>query len=237
MSIALVQEVGGKTTSGGSTTKTITISTPAAGNLLVLMFTPYLAPITVSSVTGGGVTWVLAGTCTNGTLVSRCYYGVNSSGSGTTISVTISNTYVPLHYNISEWSGTDTAPVFDPSISTNSGASGTASSSSVTPTAGKEVLLLALGSTDGSLTNSPTGSFTALTRDASSGSNGYAYRIVASASGSYQTTWANPFTYAWATFIVGFDAAGGGGGGGGPFPFFTSRTMVGGMLLPRGGAI
>lgn len=212
-----VQQTAGKTSAGGSATKTISISTPASGGHLVLLINrPHT--ISISGVTGGGVTWASGGSVseTSSQQAYEIWYGSGSSGSGSTISVTISNTYAVIEYNFSEWSGVDTTPVLDPSVSSNTGTSSTITSSSVTPTAGKEVLLLSIGGLNGggAATDSPTGSFTALTRSGTFTYGAYAYRVVASASGSYQTTWAASVGYRpWATLIVGFDAAAGGGGG------------------------
>ncbi len=210
MSIALVQQVAGQP--GNGSPKSITIATPGAGNALRLMITrPFATSIT--GITGGGVTWSRLGSVvnnSNSTWSVEIWGGDNSSGSGTTISVSVGNNYTTFDYNFSEWSGLDTTPVADPSPSGNTSTSSTAATSSVTPTAGKEVLLLACTRFAAIVTNSPSGGFTALTRTVTS--EGYAYQIVASASGSYSTTWALNVGYnPWATIIAGWDAAGGGG--------------------------
>jgi hypothetical protein len=168
-------------------------------------------------VTGGGVTWTQLATVQNsdGTDVVYLFGGDNSSGSGTTISVTIGNAYHVMEVNISEWSGLDTTPVTDPAPSTNTGTSATITTATVTPTAGKNVLLLAVGGTgSGTTTDSPSGGFTALTRSGTATSCAFAYQVIASASGSYSTTWPHGVSYhKWATIIAGWDAAAGGGGG------------------------
>lgn len=217
MSIALVNQVAAKTVAGGSATKNVAISAPGAGNALRLMIVRDPAT-TISSVTGGGVTWTRLSTVTDTVATITCdlYGGDNSSGSGTTVAITISNTYSTLEVNVSEWSGLGTAPVTDPAPSTNTGTSSTLTTAAVTPTAGKNLLLLACGAIlngTHTVTNTPSGGFTALTRSATANYLAFAYQIVASASGSYQTTWPISVSYsAWAAIIAGWDAAAGGGG-------------------------
>src|SRR5690349_13300335 len=214
ISTSPIQEVAGKTTSGGSATKDITISTPGAGNSLRLLITSQ-NNITISSVTGGGVTWALTQeyhAAPNNTNI-WIYEGDNSSGSGTTVGVTISNTYATVNYNVTEWSGVDPTPVADPAGTTNNGTSATSTTASATPTAGKNVLLLAVSHCPGpTTTNAPSG-WTALSRDASATDTGYGYLVVASASGSYSTTFGlSASYYPWGNIIEGWDGASGGGG-------------------------
>lgn len=215
MTIALVQQVAVKTALGGAAGKTVTIATPGAGNALRLLVGRATTTV-VNSVTGGGVTWSLLATIdnSNSSHSTELWGGDNSSGSGTTITITLANTYTQVEVNVSEWSGLDTTPVQDPAPGTNTGTSNTATTDTVTPTAGKEVLLLASAVHAATLTDSPSGGFTALTRSATATGYGFAYQIVASASGNYLTTWGLSAAYnPWATIIAGWDAAGGGGGG------------------------
>lgn len=220
MAITKVQDIGTRLTLGGSTSKTITISAPAAGSLLMLMITHY-GSNSVTSVSGGGVTWTKVSNVTTSDSVytAELWTGPNSSGSGTTITIVVSNTYDPYQTNFAEWSGLDTAPVADPSPSTNTGTSATTSTSSVTPTAGKDVLLVACGVSTNDLANTPSGSFSALAASATAlgglgnGNSVFAYRLVTGASGSYSTSWTGSVGYrTWSTIIAGWDAAAGGGG-------------------------
>lgn len=218
MAIAQVQDIGTQLTVGGSTTKTIAISAPASGSMLTLFIVRPNAS-SISSVSGGGVTWSSVGSVSDGIATIELWMGPNSSGSGTTISIVVSNSYSSYETHFGEWSGIDASPVADPANSTNTGTSTTASTSSVTPTAGKEVVLIAAGFSTNDLADSPTGSFTALTRSGTAGggigagNSVFAYRIVGSASGSYSTSWTGSAGYrAWATIIAGWDAAAGGGG-------------------------
>lgn len=205
-----IQQVAAKSTAGGSATKTFTIAAPAAGNALRLMISSD-SLITISGVTGGGVTWTQLAVVTNSSSSHRVWLfgGDNSSGAGTTISVTISDAYRTFECNISEWSGLDTTPVQDPAPSTNTGTSNTVTTSSVTPAAGKEVLLLAVGGEQiNTVTNTPSGGFTALSRSGTATKQAFAYLVVASASGSYGTTWPAAVAYGtWATIIAGWDGA------------------------------
>jgi hypothetical protein len=217
MSIALVQEVSSYTANGGPAGKTITIAAPGAGNALRLMLRR-VPTLSISSVTGGGVTWTQLASVTNSnsSMATELWGGDNSSGSGTTITVTVSDTYGGrVDVNVSEWSGMPATRSPSPAPSTNTGTSATLTTSSVTPTASNEVLLLAVGvATNGTVTNTPSGGFTALSRAGVTTFEGFGYRIVPAASGSYSTTWANSVAYwPWATIIAGWDGAGGGGGG------------------------
>lgn len=231
MSITLVQQVAAKSVSGGSATKTFTIAAPAAGSALRLLISSDNL-FTISSVTGGGVTWTQLSVADNTTASHRIWMfgGDNSSGSGTTISVTISNTYNTFECNISEWSGLDTTPVADPSPGSSTGTSNTLSTATATPTAGKEVLLLAVGGEQSNtVTNTPSGSFTALSRSGTATKQGFAYRIVASASGSYSTTWPAAVSYGtWVTLIAGWDGAAAAGG-------HPAVARMGGVGFAHGG--
>jgi hypothetical protein len=211
MSIALVQQVPTYTAFGGSADKTITITVPSAGNALRLQL-GCSSSQTINSVSGGGVTWSQVATQSEltGGIKTEIWAGDNSSGSGTTITINVSNTYSRVDAVFTEWSGMPTTPVADGGPTGNTGRSVTASTASITPTAGKEVLILATAQGSGAVTNAgPTGGFTALTLAGSnSGLVGFAYQIVGSASGSYSTSWtvAHSYDY-WATLIAGWDGA------------------------------
>lgn len=215
ISASPVQQVAGVTISGGSATKNITIAAPAAGNALRLLATSANVA-SISSVTGGGVTWALEAEYHDvpNSIHAYIYRGENSSGSGTSVGVTIPNTYATFEYNVSEWSGLDVTPVPDPAGATNNAASSTATTPTMSPTAGKEVLLMGVAFSNGTVTNSPSGGWTALNRSGSATSVGFGYLVVASASGSYSTTWANAPGYSrWATVAAGWDGAAAAAGG------------------------
>ncbi|HUR55797.1 MAG TPA: SGNH/GDSL hydrolase family protein [Gemmataceae bacterium] len=212
-----VQQVVGKTASGGSTTKNITIAAPGVGASLILRCYRGTGT-TISGITGGGVTWAQVAVVedSSNTIGVEVWAGHGSSGSGTTVAVTLGSAYSQISYNVTEHSGVDSTPILDPSASTNTGTSGTDSTSSVTPTASQEVLLLAVGGVrSAALTDTPTGSFTANTRPGTGHLGApvefaFAYRIVASTSGAYGTSWPSSVGYQpWCSIIVGFRAGSG----------------------------
>ncbi len=211
MSIALAHQTFAKTVSGGSATKTITIPTPAAGNTLVLM-SQAVGGQTIVSVSGGGVTWSNVAVLTQLSGASgEIWIGANSSGSGTTISVTVSATYSNFDVSISEWSGMPATLTADGG-SQASTANPTNVTPSVTPTAGKAVLLLAtIVSYTGTETAGPSGGFTALDTTGGTGYAYFAYQVVASASGNYQCGWTASRSYSSAPAgLYAFDGSSGG---------------------------
>jgi len=195
MAIAKVQEVFSYSASGGSADKTVTIATPGAGNTLVLL-TNSTNGATVSSVSGGGVTWEYVVTSTNaaGDKV-ELWIGPNSSGSGTTITVTVSNTYARFDLSVTEWSGMPTTSVEDGGSEADT-TSPDITTPSITPTAGQAVLLLAFANVyTTTVSAGPTGGFTAIPTTGGSGFGDFAYQIVESASGSYQAGWTTAAGY------------------------------------------
>ena len=213
MSISIVQQVPKHLATGGSPNKTITIATPGAGNTLFLALTN-VATFAATGVTGGGVTWskVVSVTDAVGGEICELWAGANSSGSGTTITVTYSSAYMGASdATVVEVSGMPSTLTIDPaSGATNTGQSGTASTASITPTAGNSLIIFAVASTSAgttTITNTPSGGFTALTLPTGAFvSTGWGYSIVPSATGSYSTTFPATPSYAhWATVIAGFD--------------------------------
>lgn len=236
MSIALVQQKFSYTASGGSSSKVITLdSAPTAGSTLVLMIKND-AGQTVTSVSGGGVTWARHTTLTSSVPTkTEIWLGPNSSGSGTAITVVVSNTYQRYSASVSEWSGMPTTTTADGGSAADS-ANPSPTTPSVSPTGGTPVLLLAVavGVSGRSLTAGPTGGFTALdvTGGPPTADRSLAYQIVASASGSYQAGWTNSAGYG--NTMAGLYAftgdTGGGGGGGQP-----AVKRMGGVAYAHGG--
>lgn len=189
MAIAKVQEVSSYTASGGSTGKTLTISTPGAGNTLAI-WGGNIDGASISSISGGGVTWTRQATF-NGI---ELWTGPNSSGSGTTITVTVSNTYARFNVNFTEWSGM-------PSTLTADGGSNASTSNpsnttpSVTPTGSPVLLLAGIITSTAGWSAGPTGGFTNLPVTGGSARIKFAYQIAGPASGSYQAGWTNVVSY------------------------------------------
>lgn len=203
MAIALVQEAFSMAYSGS-----ISISTPAAGStLLMLHFTTGAG---ISAVSGGGVTWSFIG---SGSGLSF-WAGANSTGSGSTVSVTKANYYGANEYWVSEFSGMATTLTLDAS-GEQSGTNPTNQTPSVTPTAGQAMLLIAASSSyPYGVGNVSGGGFTAFGRSGASGNATCAYQIADPTSGSYQCSWSAFNGYG--TNYTGLYVFAGGGGGGQP---------------------
>jgi hypothetical protein len=222
MSIALVHETSLKLPNGGSATKTITIPATTAGNALRLLLAS-IGTAGVLSVSGGGVTWTkLSSTASGGGSIIELWGGDNSSGGSTSVSATFASAYpgANIIVKVSEWSSMPTTAVPDggPSTAASSATPASPSTPSVTPTAGKNVLLLAaLQAYTQTVTAGPTGGFTGLTiPTGDAGNSRFAYQLVASASGSYAAGWTCSASYGGrALLIAGWDGTTGGGGGGG----------------------
>lgn len=238
--IALVNQTPKFLSTGGSATKTITIPAPSAGNALFLLVRESSGHPIVS-VSGGGVTWsnIAISSNSSGSTACEIWAGPNSSGSGTTVSITYASAYTGgTDATVVEISGLGSALTLDPATGlTSSGRTASAATPSITPTSGDSQIQFTIAGSNGTITNSPTGGFTALTIDSGgSGLVGWGYQIVSSASGSYSSTFtvAHSYDY-WATIIAAFDGSGGSPPAGGPFPHYTRRRMSGGMIEMVGG--
>lgn len=212
MSITIANQTPVLIPSSGGTTKTVTIPAPTAGNTLVLL-ARFDGSASITAVSGSGATWSQVATANSGAQVEM-WLGVNC-GTSTTISVTFNAGYIgSVDLTVVEVSGMPATATLDPATpGTNTGRSATATTSALTPTTGHALILFVVAGTDSTLTNSPSGSFVALTKAAGNSSKvAWAYQIVSSASGSYSTTFPDTPSYAfWATIIAGFDGASGGG--------------------------
>lgn len=220
MAITKVQEVFSYLTSGGSVNKTFTIAAPAAGSSLFL-FTQSVSGELIVGVSGGGVTWTQIAVITAASGASgELWAGANSSGSGTTITVTTTNVYSGrIDAGFSEYAG------MPATLTADGGSNATTNNPnnvtpSVTPTAGTPTLLLAADLTyNHTVSAGPTGGFTALSTTGGSGYAYYAYQIVASASGAYQAGWTNSAGYsASRAGLYAFSGSGGGGTKAPPWP-------------------
>lgn len=173
----------------GSSSGSITITAPAAGDLLVLTggAANNNANGVITGVTQANVTWTLAvHSLTN--MPVGIWYGVAGASAGTSVTVQLAgNLTTTWRANVSEWSGTASSSVNGPTNS-SSGNSTTADAGSVTPVASRNVLVIALKEATGAVSAGPSNGFTALST--SGGSNwSAAYLVVATANTSYNTAW------------------------------------------------
>lgn len=230
MSIALVQQKFNF--KNYSTSHPVVLdATPAAGSTLVLL--AEVAGTTISGVSGGGVTWTKqVSSNVNGDV--EIWAGANASGAGGTATVTVTLLASDAaSLNLSEWSGMPAALTAGGTAAANNGRSLSADTATITPTAGHEVLLVAAANSLTGLTTpgTPANSFIELNTDGGDNSHAFAYRILASASGStYSTSWVTDASYRfWDTAIAGLD----GSGGGSPTPTSTAHAYVFGQAVRR----
>jgi hypothetical protein len=230
VAIAKVQEVFSYSASGGSATKNVTIAAPGAGNTLFLLV-QNISAVAVTGVTGGGVTWAQVATWTNATGASgELWAGPNSSGSGTTVAVTVAATYSRHDLAVLEFSGMPTALTADGGSNANTNNPDNLTPA-VTPTAGTPTVLLAIDVTyTRTTTAGPTGGFTAISTAGGSTYGNFAYQLVASAAGAYQCGWTASAAYA--TSGAGLYAFSGTAGGATGHP---AVRRMGGVQHAHGG--
>ncbi len=204
------QAVGRQIAAAGTITVTLAAAAAAGNNLIASVGTDD-ETVTVTSITGGGVTWRrIRQTTGNGTgkSTAEIWSGEASSGAGTTILVGMSVASAEKIANVSEWSGLITVTPEDQTGGTNGSSVSPSSGTTPTTTQANELCIGAVA-THGTATPSagPTNSFTNFT----SGTIGStlqllsAYRVV-SATGSYSTGWTMA-TNTWAGAIATFKAA------------------------------
>ncbi len=217
MAITKVQEASSHTASGGGTSKTITISTPGAGNTLVLMLCNNNSSGDMVSVSGGGVTWARQATFG----AQEIWLGPNSSGSGTTITLTVPNAYERWNANVTEWSGMPST------VTADGGSNGSTSNPanvtpSVTPTVSPILFLASIQTASGGFSAGPSGGFTDLPVTSGNAKSKFAYQIADPASGAYQCGWTNVAGYGTSTAgLYAFAGSAGGGGGGNPWHYYA----------------
>jgi hypothetical protein len=159
---------------------------PHPGSALVLFSAN--DSVSVTGVSGGGVTWV-RGTSGGSHAAIDIWYGLNSSGSGTAITVTYTDATGSGGVNVSEFSGVATSNALDVAPTTGSGISTNPTTPTAVTTNAHDLIVGAAADTDlAATTAGPTNSFTALTEAANANKIVPAYRIV-SAAGSYNTGW------------------------------------------------
>jgi hypothetical protein len=160
--------------------------------------------VNVTGVSGGGVSWV-RGSSSGSHSVIDIWYGLNSSGSGTAITVTYSDATGSGGVNVSEFSGVATSNALDVAPASASGVSTTPTTpTAVTTNASDLILAGAADSSVGATTGGPTNSFIALSEAANINKIIPAYRVV-TVTGSYSTSWTEP-SEGWDAAIVALKA-------------------------------
>lgn len=201
---ALVQQATSSISSGTSITTTFG-SNPHSGDMLVLTLGGNPTSSTISSVSGGGVTWTKA-VSSNSNRDAEIWYGLNSSGSGKTVTSTLAVACSGICIvNLSEWSGVVTSSAIDATASKH-GNSVILVPSPTSTTANANDLIIATerGATASALTAGPTNGLTALSSASSSNGNS-AYGFVV-ATGSYATSWTFTASTSYDSVISAFKA-------------------------------
>src|ERR1019366_7555265 len=196
-------------TASGTTEKVTLVSNVTAGDGLVLLFSNADDTNTVSSVSGGGVTWTRVDQENDdaaGTADTEIWYGLGSTGGAgtTTITVTLSGTVAKAYpINVSEWSGiggVDQAPAG----TFNHTGSAVADGPSITPTKSDDMFVAAVGA-NSTVTGAPGGGFSALTAaGASASAFGY---LIATDSSSHQYTQGLTSSATWSGIGAAFSPA------------------------------
>lgn len=203
MAIAFVQSAHGSA-SGGSPSATFTANT-TPGNFLVA--TIQLAGVTVPTAPTG---WTLAGSKVNGsTCMCVLFYAENITGGTATYSFTTSAHAATLV--IAEYSGIATSASFD---KTSSGATfgSTVSCSAQTTTQANELWIFAFGSQNSHTISGVTTGYSLVDNATLSGSSGWMYAQIVSATGSAAPRATLNSADNWDAVQGTFIAATGGGG-------------------------
>lgn len=160
---------------------------PTSGDTLLICAANGDSSNHITSIVQTGVTWTLVSRA-NALKNVEVWKGVvgSSPAAGFTVNSVLNGSADNIRLNVSRWQGQP--EVLDISASSSSATdTATINSGNITPTAGKEMVLLAVARSHLGGISAPSNSFTALT----SGSTGFgfAYRKIASTSGSYSTSW------------------------------------------------
>ena len=192
MSWSFIDEGTPTTITGpGQTSMTFTFpSTANVGDTLVITWLCPTAGLShISSISQTGVTWTRADNHTPTTARIEIWYGVVTSAPGTVatinFTVAVSGTAV-LRANGSRYTCSGTVSLGVSGAGTAATAA-TRPTETISPTAGKSALFIAVQRGAGTFSSGPTNSFNAL----ASGSTGFtpAYLIVGSTTGTYSTSW------------------------------------------------
>lgn len=164
MTIALVQQAQGS--QGSGTSLPITISTPVAGNALICITGQNSA--FVSSIAGGGVTWVLLKRSAFNFYACEVWYGLNGSGSGTTVTLTLAGS-TRCAAIVAEFSGIKTSSAADASVVNADGTSTSASPGAIDPSAAPALYLAGADTQNSTFTGVVGGGFTKFTDPSAGG--------------------------------------------------------------------
>lgn len=214
-------------TAGGASSQSITINSTTAGNTLFLCWVSALSA-TISSITGAG-TWTQRFSYL-ATVAARVdvWACPNISAGVTSLTINFSGATNQTSQNVSEWSGMPSTLTVDGSATTtNVAVTGNAAvGASITPTAGKALLIIAAISEYYQVSAVSAG-WTAfvnpgVTGDGGAGACMFAYRIVTSASGSYAPTWTTGGNFVASTSTEGYDGA----SAAVAFPFHRNHDLI-----------
>jgi hypothetical protein len=161
-------------------------ATPQVGSALV-MFSANNS-VVVTGVSGGGVSWIQGRSSASHSALD-IWYGLNSSGASSAITVTFTNATGSGGVNVSEFWGVATSNAVDVVPSSTAGVSTTPTTPTATTSNANDLIVAAAADISVDATTSgPTNSFIALGEAASSNKITPAYRIVTT-TGSYSTGW------------------------------------------------
>lgn len=230
MAITIVQQTS-KATAGTATT--VTTDAPGvawtAGALLICCFRRAV----VSSVTGGGCSggWTLARADTNiNAFSAEIWYGYNVGGGSQAVTVNYASAS-DTEVNVTELAGAASSGDPTNGVNGSSGLNGTSiNSGNVTPTASTEVIIFNCGGLQANTTAvaGPSG-WTSLTGGAPNTTKPASYKIISSASGSYNATYGIGYNR-FAVSIAVFKAGGGGGGSASPYYLSYYSRLVNGVM-------
>ena len=191
--------------SGDYFTKTYNITSPTAGNMLVLLWSGVTHPA-ISSITDNvSSTWVKA-IADTGTYVAEIWYTLNVSASISSITVTTTggSSEACNFFEISRSGGTSGATVESGTTGANESTQSALviRSGAITPSTGRVAAMFACWGRTGSASyvSGPTGGFTAYSSGNHQRNGGY--QFVASTSGSYEYTVEYTNQYATSTAVI-----------------------------------
>lgn len=170
------------------------------GNTFVLSIG--ISPVTthVTSVTGGGVSWVKAAS-SNVQRDAEVWYGSATSGTSTEVVINVNDNLGTGYWNLTEWSGISSSSPVDNSIS-SSGISNIMATSGITPTtSGDLIVAMERNATNASFVSGPMNGFGLLQSGTPSMFNA-AYLV--GGLGMYSTSWTQGGVFAYETLLVAF---------------------------------